>query len=261
MLNLRPILLIARSVLIEAVRRREIYTIVAAAVLLIGGVMTVDFFNIEGLTKFYREVALKVMSTAAALMVIVLAARQLPREFERRTIYPLLARPITRGEFLAGKLLGVMLAAAFGFALFMLVFVVGTVYLKGRIPWALFGQYVFLQLVMMLVLATLSFWLSMIMHMDATITIGVIFYFTGNMLMTMTSLVYNYAPPLGKAVLTVLTFLVPQLPLFDLSEKTVHAEFWGPVDAGTIAAVTAYGLTFSAVYFGLALLWFRSRPL
>ena len=104
--SLRPIVLIAKSVLIEAVRRKEIYVIVLAASLLIGAVMTVDFFDIQGLTKFYREIALKIMGVATALTVIVLAARQLPREFENRTIYPLMARPISRMTFISGNLAG-----------------------------------------------------------------------------------------------------------------------------------------------------------
>ena len=58
----RAVGLIARSVLIEAVRRREIYVVVLLATLLIGALMSVDFFGLDGLTKFYREIALKVMS-------------------------------------------------------------------------------------------------------------------------------------------------------------------------------------------------------
>ena len=78
--------LIAKSVLLEAVRRKELYAIVIVSTLMIGVVMSIDFFNLEGITKFYRDVALKVMGIATALTVIVLSARQLPREFEHRTI-------------------------------------------------------------------------------------------------------------------------------------------------------------------------------
>lgn len=260
-MNPRAAALIARSVLVEAIRRREIYAIVLVAVLMIGGVMTINFFNIEGLSGFYREVALTVMSFATALTVIVLAARQLPREFEARTIYPLLARPVTRLTFLMGKLAGVMLAAAFCFILFMIVYVAGSAWVGSPVPWALFLQFIYLQLLMMLVLATLSFWLSMIIHLDAAITISAILYAAGNVLMSMTSFIYDYVPALGRAVLVALVYLVPQMPLFDLTKKTVHAEFWGPLDLSTILAVTVYGLIYSALYFCFAWWCFRRRAL
>ena len=178
--------------------------------------------------------------------MIVLSARQLPREFERRTIYLLLAKPISRVTFLAGKLAGVMLAATFCFALFIAVYVGGTLYAGGAIPWALFSQYVYLQLLMMGVLASLGFWLSMVLNLDAAITIGVLFYVTASLLITLSSHLYDYMSMAGKAVLIFLTYAVPQLTLFDLSEKTIHGETWVPLSAGTMGALTLYGAFFAA---------------
>lgn len=258
---MRSIGLIARSVLIEAVRRKEIYAIVLVSVLLIGAVMTVDFFQLHGLTKFYREVALNVMSFATALTVIVLAARQLPREFESRTIYPLLAKPIGRASFLLGKLLGVMLAAVFCFALFMAIYVCGALYLGGHIPWGIFAQYIYLQMLMMLILATLSFWLSLVAHLDAAITMGFLFYAASAVLTTAISILYDYVGLAGKVALVLLNFIIPQLTLLDLSGKAVHAEAWPPLGWQPMAALTAYGLFFAGLYFAFALLAFRRRPL
>jgi Cu-processing system permease protein len=253
--------LVARTVLTEAVRRREIYAIVLLTVLLIGAVMTVTFFKIEGLTKFYREIALKLMSIATAVTTVVLAARQLPREFSNRTIYPLLARPLSRWKFLTGKLLGVMLASLFCLALFLAVFVVGSLFLKASLPWALLAQFVYLQMIMMLILATLSFWLSLMFNLDAAITTGILFFATSSIITTATSYIYDFTSGFGRGMLLVLNYLLPQLTLFDLSAKAVHAEAWGPLGANIVTQLTLYGLIFAALYWSLALLWFRRKPL
>ncbi len=262
MTHLRATWLIAWSVLIEAVRRREIYAIVMITVLIIGAVMTVDFFNLDDLYKFYREVALKIMSPATALTVIVLASRQLPREFQHRTIYPLLAKPISRLTFLGGKLLGVMLAAAFCFALFMGVYIAGSLYLGQSIPWGIFFQYIYLQMFMMLILATLSFWLSMVMNLDAAITIGTLFYLISSTIMSIISNLYDFASRPGQFAMQVANYAIPQLALFDLSEKTVHAgEMWGPIGLQPMAILTAYGLFWAGLFFVAALILFRRRAL
>ena len=254
--------LIARSVLIEAIRRREIYAIVLVTLLMIGAALTLDFFNMTGLEKFYREVSLKVMSAATALTVVVLAARQLPREFRNRTIYPMMAKPVSRVTFLLGKLAGVVLAGAFCFALFMLVYVGGALYLGQSIPWGLFLQYVWLQLWMLGLLAALCFWLSLLFNLDAAITIGVIFYLVSSTINNLISELYDFSGPAAKGMLLGLNYLLPNLTLFDLSEKAVHAgDVWGPVSAGVLLAVTAYGLFWVAVYFGLAMISFRRKPL
>jgi ABC-type transport system involved in multi-copper enzyme maturation permease subunit len=259
--NLRCAWLIAKGVLIEAVRRREIYVIVLVSTLLIGLVMLVDFFDVQGLSKFHREIALRIMSIATALTVVVLAARQLPREFERRTIYPLLARPIGRPAFLAGKLLGVMLAASLCFGLFMGIYVIGSLRQGASIPWALFSQFIFLQMLMMLILATLSFWLSLLLNLDAAITVGALFYALAATFTNVTVEIYQHIGTAGKYLIVFLTYALPQLTLFDLSAKAVHAEAWDPVRLQTMLILTAYALIFSAAYFGLAAHCFRRRPL
>jgi ABC-type transport system involved in multi-copper enzyme maturation permease subunit len=257
----RSIWLISKTVLIESVRRKEIYVVVLAASIMIGMVMTMDFFGLQGLTKFYREVALKVTNVATALTVLVLATRQLPREFERRTIYPLLAKPISRLTFLAGKLLGVLLAAGLCLGLFMGVYVAGAIYLGADIPIPLFLQFIYLQMITMLILTTLGFWLSMILNIDAAISLGVLLFITGETLTSIITYIYDIVGSAQKIVLIMLTYGVPQLTLLDLSEKAVHASSWSPVGFDTMARLTLYGLAFAVFYFTMAALAFRRKPL
>ena len=228
---------------------------------MMAAVMAMDFFGLEGLTKFYREMALKVMSAATAVTVIVLASRQLPREFERRTIYPLLARPISRAEFLLGKMLGVWASAAFCFGLFMLVYTLGMAQLGGAVHWPIFLQFVYLQLLMMLVLVSLGFVLSMVCNIDAAITIGVLLYALGSTLASIMVYLYELTTPIGQWLLIGLTYVIPQLMLFDLSEKCTHAEMWQPLRGETMSMLTLYALIFVGIYLGSAMVLFRRRPL
>lgn len=258
---MRSVWLISRTVLLEAIRRKEIYAIILVSLLLLAGIFSIDFFQIQGLMKFYREVALKIMSMATALTVIVLASRQLPREFENKTIYPLMAKPLRRTSFLSGKLLGVILAALFCFSLFMIVYIIGTIYVGGSIPWMHFLQYIYLQLLQMMILTTLGFLLSLIMNLDAAITIGILFYITANILITSFTYLYNFVGMFGKTMLTILTYIIPQLALFDFSGKTVHSEVWPPLDWNTLALLTAYALVFSGFYYLLCIVIFRRRAI
>ncbi len=64
-----------------------------------------------------------------------------------------------------------------------------------------------------------------------------------------------------QVALVVLNFVVPQLTLFDLSAKCVHADSWRPVEFAPMVLLTAYGLFFAGLYLALALFTFRRRPL
>ncbi len=259
--TLRNIGLIAKSILLEAIRRKEVYVVVFVACLIIGTVMTMDFFQIQGITKFYREVALKVMSLSTGLMVVLLSARQLPREFKNRTIYPLLAKPISRNTFLLGKLVGAMAAAAFCFALFMAVYLTGSWYLGGDVPWALFFQYVYLQMLMMAVLSTLSFLLSMTLTLSAATTIVVLLFILSATITSATTFVYYTLDQLGQWVIAFLTYLIPQFTLFDLSAKAVHAQQWEPLSLKVMMALTLYAGIYCLVFFVGSALLFKKKAL
>ncbi len=257
----RQILLVARGVWLEALRRREIYVIVALCCAVILALARVRFFGLDSLSKFYREIALKLMGVSTALTVVVLASRQLPREFESRTIHPLLARPVTRTRFVLGKWVGVMGAGAFCLSLFLFLYVVGSAMMGAQLYTGLLVQHVILQLCMLGVLAALCFLLSILCNLDAAITFGTLFYIASSVFATLGTLVYETAGAWSRLCIRVVTWLLPQFLLFDLSEKSTHGEHWAPLPASILLQLVLYALVFTATYLGLTLLLFRRRPL
>ena len=274
---MRAVWLIAKSVLIEAVRRKEIYAIVLVAVCVILATGTVRFFGFQTMSKFYREISLKIMDLATALTVIILAARQLPREFENRTIYPLLAKPVGRSTFLAGKFLGALLAGLFCYSIFILLFLGGMYYLKAGLSWGLFLQAVYLQVLALTVVASLAFMLSLLFNIDAAITVCSLIFVLGGTVSAAIDYVYDsvkHTGALGKGLMVVLNYGVPQLTLFDLSAKVVHATDlavkggesvlvtrWTPLDAWVMGGLTLYAAGFVLVYLVVAQIIFARRAL
>ncbi len=261
MSNARALRIIAKSVLLEAVRRREIYVIAMLCGILIGVVMSLDFFGLGGLVKFYRELSLKLMGISTALAAVLLAVRQLPREFEARTIYPLLARPVGRFTFLLGKGLGVCTAAAFCFALFMAIYAGGLIRLGGDVGWGLFLQHLYLQMLQILLLTSACFLLSLAFNYDAAIVLALLLYFTSSLIGSAALALYPLTSATGKMALRLLNFLLPQLVLFDLSDKVLHSELWFPLAWPVMLALTAYALVYTGIFTAGAYVLFRRRPL
>lgn len=260
-MNPGAVLRVARGVWLEAVRRKDIYVIVALCCLLILGLSQVRFFGQDSMTKFYREMALKLMSAATVLTVIVLGTRQLPREFSTRTIYPLLARPVTRASFLLGKQLGVAGAGVFSLSLFFLLFVCGSWLMGAPLYPALLLQHFLLQALMVLILTSLCFLLSLLVNPDAAFTFAVLYALVSSVLSNLLLTVYDYSTELGRIGITALTWLLPQLILFDLSEKYVHGDTWRPIPATALLQLTVYAALFTGIYLVLTWTLFRRRPL
>src|SRR5690606_20251151 len=119
----------------------------------------------------------------------------------------------------------------------------------------------YLQMLMMLILTSLSFWLSLLFNLDAAITVGLLFYATSAVITSATAFLYDWVTGIGRVLLMSLNYVLPQLTLFDLSAKTVHSESWPPLALSTMVQLTIYAGVFIAIYTALAMLSFRRRPL
>lgn len=256
---IRRLILIARSILTEAVRRREIYGLVLATVILLGWASTFRFFDMQGLHKFYQEMALRGMSIATMISVIVLASIQLPREFKNRTIYTVLAKPVGRFEFVLGKYLGVVAAGVFCLALFIGVFVVCNLVMKFEMRYATFAQYVYLQFLLVTLVAGLAFALSLVFNQDAAITMTALIFLLGQIFTSAITILYDLTTPAGRVALKVINYTVPQPALYDMSGKVVHG--YPPIETRILLLITAYTAGFVIVSLALSYLFFRRRPL
>ncbi len=102
---LRSVGLVGRGVLLETVRRRELYVILVFAALFLAGVLVARAVGIPNpeTGTFVLNLGLTLALGAAHVLAILTAARQIPAELENRTIHPVLAKPLSRAEYLLGK--------------------------------------------------------------------------------------------------------------------------------------------------------------
>ena len=106
-------------------RLKVFYVVLLFALLLIGGSVFMARMTFQQEFQVLKDLALGAMSLFTSLLAVLATARLLPQETEDRTIYTILAKPVSRLEYLAGKLLGVLALLAVSLvvmsALFFLV--------------------------------------------------------------------------------------------------------------------------------------------
>ncbi len=73
-------------------------------------------FDSPAAGTFLLNLSLTFAVSGSLLMVLVNTARQIPDELERRTLYPLLSRPVHRGDVLIGKWAACLLSGGMVFA-------------------------------------------------------------------------------------------------------------------------------------------------
>ncbi len=116
-------LLIAEMTLRELLRDKILYSS-----LFLGGLLLILSFMMANLSFFkpvrvLLDVGLSGTQISTALIAILASGATLNREFERRTVYMVLSRPVSNWEFLCGKWLGVCAIIALNLSLLAAVHV------------------------------------------------------------------------------------------------------------------------------------------
>lgn len=113
---------IARNTMTEIIRQKFFYILVVfGIVVLMLSRFLAQFSSVEQV-KFLKDFSLAGITFFGAIIAIVSTAQLLPLELENRTIYPILAKPVFRAEFLLGKYLGMIVLLLLTIVLMTLIF-------------------------------------------------------------------------------------------------------------------------------------------
>lgn len=101
---------LARQTFRQLTRMKVFYFLIFFALIVIGSSMFVLRYNSpEQELKLLKDFSFFSMTLFASLLGIVGTAMLIPRDIEDRTIYTILSKPVSRLEYLLGKLFGVLL--------------------------------------------------------------------------------------------------------------------------------------------------------
>jgi ABC-type transport system involved in multi-copper enzyme maturation permease subunit len=93
----------------EAVRARVLLGLAGVAVAVAFYSLVVGTFTLREAPRVVADLGAMTVSVFSLAVAILVGATSLHRELEMKTILPILARPVARGEYLVGKYLGIML--------------------------------------------------------------------------------------------------------------------------------------------------------
>src|SRR5918911_931925 len=103
---MRPIIVIALNTFRENLRDKILYNLLFFAVLLISvSILLADLTIMEHI-KIVTDMGLAAINLVGVLIAIFVGIGLVSKEIERRTVYTIMARPISRTEFVLGKYLG-----------------------------------------------------------------------------------------------------------------------------------------------------------
>lgn len=185
--NVSVLYWICRAVFLEAIRRREISAVLLFMGLFIIGAITARFVGSEtdAAAAFILNLGLSLSWILSLTVSILLAARQFPDELEQRSIYPLLAKPVSRPQYLLGKWTAVTLAAS-ATALVLNIIALAASPWPSSISLLLLMQGVLLETAAVATAAAIAIALSLHFPKAVAVAVTALLVFAGTQLVTIT---------------------------------------------------------------------------
>ncbi len=110
------ILLIAGLTTREALRQKLAVNLLLFAVLLIAASITLSSLTFGEQFRIITDLALTAAQAFGTLIAVFLGAGLVAGDVQRRTLYPILAKPVSRWQYLLGRYLGLLVTLALNLA-------------------------------------------------------------------------------------------------------------------------------------------------
>lgn len=254
----------------EGIRHRIFYSISLFALLFVGANLVVTSMIPQEAGKVAVDMSLSAISFTGLLLVLFIEINLIAKDLDRRTIYMILSRPVSRSQYIVGKFIGmamIIIATLFIvsifalLSLFMLKMMYPTFFL--RFSWPLVLLAIAFIVLMLNMLSALSFlFASLTSSSFTTLILTMISYIIGQTLVDMKAIVESphsagiQVSPITVKVVQIAYYVFPNLSLFDIKTQAAHGL---SVSFSFIFWTVSYGLIYTCISITLATLFFRKK--
>jgi ABC-type transport system involved in multi-copper enzyme maturation permease subunit len=251
---------ISSVVIRELCRRKDIYVLFILTAVVTVTLGSANFFNDNRIVRYLKEICLLLIWISGMIIAIGTAARQIPSERENRTIFPLLAKPVTRWEFLFGKYLGCWLACSVAIAVFYVFFAILTGIRENAWPLGHYLQAVWLHSMFLAVVVAFVVLGSIVFaapSSNGTISFLLIVgeLFLGRHLNTLAS---RMVEP-GQSITYALYYAIPHLEFYDTRDLITHE--YPLIPWMIVIEASIYAAVYVGIFLLAAWLAFRRKAL
>ena len=252
----RRIGLVASQTFVEHTRRRVFYAFGVPVLVLAATAFLVGPLSAGEEVKIVKDLGLAIAEFFGALMAVVVGGGLIAHEVDRRSILSLLAKPLARWEFVAGKYAGLVLAittsvALMGIALFIVLAFTGGVDVRLIVALVMIAG----ELALLAAVAVFFSAFSSSPLMSIVLTVGV--FVAGQLSADLRSIGNTGEFPAWTAsVIALVGWALPDFSSFDIKAQVVRGE---PISPGIVPLTLAYGALYATALIAGAVAAFTRR--
>ncbi|MDW7773840.1 MAG: ABC transporter permease subunit [Desulfobulbaceae bacterium] len=256
----------------EGLRHRVLFGVVIFAFLFNAFAVLISGFFMRDILKITLDLCLSMVSIGGLLVPFFLTITLLSGDIEQRTIYTILARPVSRANYIVGKFIGLGLVAA---SIISILTVTTLLAVWGSTQ--IYPDHFFTGLSVSSILVSSFMALLGILTLNSTVVLWCCIttssflatlltlstYVVGQTVEDLVHFVSVQTPgveisPVVKKVIHVTLYVFPNLAAFDFKQQAAHGL---AISLQEVFFVTIYGCTYTTAILIIAVLYFKKRDL
>ncbi len=251
----RDISAIAQNTYKENLRDKILYNLVIFGLVMIGGAVLLSTLTMGERNKIIMDIGFASIELFGTLIAIFVGIGLVSKELEKKTIYTIICKPVSRSRFILGKYLGLVVTLFVNVSIMSIGFflVLATVHIAPSFAIVAALLLIFIQLMIMTAVALLfsTFTTSSLSAMFS-LSIYIIGHLTGDLKNLALQLSENFS----SAMLEMMYYILPNFDYFNLKGEVAHGVAIDPI---TVGGTVAYGLAYTLVLLVLACVIFERR--
>ncbi|MBI3627616.1 MAG: ABC transporter permease subunit [Candidatus Sungbacteria bacterium] len=217
---MKNILVIAQNTLKETIRDRILYGIMAFAVVFLMFTVFLGSISLGEDLAVIRNLGLAGIYFFGMVVTIFLGASLMYKEFEKRTLYFILSKPVRHRDVIWGKFLGLVSSVTLTTILMAVVYL-AVVAAKGGGVDAVVLEAIALQIAEMGLFVALTIFFSTIAAPLASTLYAILVLYIGHSLSLLTSAVKT-KPVIVQKIVLVIYYLFPNLEKFNIRNSVIY---------------------------------------
>ena len=252
------IITIALGAFKESVRERVLYNLIVFAFLMIGAAILLGSISVGVEQIILVNLGLTAISVFGLLIAIFIGIGLVSKEIDRRTIYNILAKPVTRAEFILGKYAGLLLTLFVNTAIMTAGFYVALAIQKKGLAVQDFSILIaiYFILLQLAIVVGIAIFFSCISTSILSAVFTFCLFVIGNFSSDIRWFGQESGSPLLEKITIVLYYLLPNFGDFNVIDQVAHG---ARIPGLFITANTCYALLYIAVLLSGAVLIFEER--
>jgi ABC-type transport system involved in multi-copper enzyme maturation permease subunit len=253
---LSRLLVVAANTFRETVRERVLYNLVFFAFVMTLAGLLLGQLSIQQDEKIIKDIGLAAIDLFGTVIALFIGVGLVSKEIERKSLYPLLAKPLTRSEFFLGKYLGLAFTLLVNVTVMTLGVYLTLLYTGASVDLVLLGAVYPLYLGLLLTTA-----LAMLFSSLTSVTlasVGTLGCILAGRYSDVVRNMREVAPDTPRWLVDGLYYFIPNFRNFDFKNRVAYGEAVSP---DVLVLVTLYAGVYIALALGAGLLSFRTRDL